>query len=125
VRQFADQRGVELKRIEKILGERRQKRDEQKNEHKDMIERLHPQFMKSKVRHLEMLFDAVDNDSILLKSAFEVYSYSLDKQDLVENIVLIYNQIYKTNVKTMLKSLTIELQLSKADVKRSLFKKYS
>jgi hypothetical protein len=47
--------------------------------------------MKNKVRHLEMLFDAVENDYILLKSAFEVYSYSLDKQDLVENIVLIYN----------------------------------
>lgn len=65
--------------------------------------------MKNKVRHVDLLMDAIDKDSSLLKSSLEVYKYTLDKQDLVENLVLIYNQIYKANVKTMLKSLTIEL----------------
>lgn len=65
--------------------------------------------MKNKVRHVDLLLDAVDKDSLLLKSSLEVYKYTLDKQDLVENLVLIYNQIYRANVKTMLKSLTIEL----------------
>ena len=65
--------------------------------------------MRNKVRHVDLLMDAIDKDSSLLKSSLEVYKYTLDKQDLVENLVLIYNQIYKANVKTMLKSLTIEL----------------
>lgn len=65
--------------------------------------------MKNKVRQVDLLLDALDKDSLLLKSSLEVYKYNLDKQDLVENLVLIYNQIYKANVKTMLKSLTIEL----------------
>lgn len=47
--------------------------------------------MKNKVRHVELLLDAVDKDSLLLKSSLEVYKYTLDKQDLVENLVLIYN----------------------------------
>ena len=35
--------------------------------------------MKNKVKHLDMLLEAVDKDSIFLKSAFEVYKYTLDK----------------------------------------------
>jgi len=61
------------------LVERRQRRDEQKNEYKDIIEKLHLQFMKNKVRHLDMLLEAVDQDSLLIKSAFEVFDYTKDK----------------------------------------------
>jgi hypothetical protein len=47
--------------------------------------------MRNKVKHIDMLLEGVDKDSTFLKSAFEVYKYTLDKQDLVENLVLIYN----------------------------------
>lgn len=35
--------------------------------------------MKDKVKHVDILLDGVDNDSILLKSAFEVYKFAPDK----------------------------------------------
>lgn len=60
--------------------------------------------------------DAIDKDNIMLKSSLEVYDYNLDKQDLVENIQLIYNYILKSNVKSILKANLIELGRSKTDV---------
>ena len=39
---------------------------------------------------MDILLDGVDEDSVLLKSAFEVYYYAPDKQDLVENLIIMY-----------------------------------
>lgn len=63
-----------------------------------------------------MLYEAVDNGYIIIKSVFEVYSFTLDRQDLVENLILAYNQIYKLNVKKLMKSLTLQLKISKSEV---------
>jgi hypothetical protein len=63
--------------------------------------------MRAKVRHLDHLLEAVDNDMPIVKSAFEVFDYTKDKQDLVENLILISNKLQRTNEKTMLKSMTI------------------
>lgn len=60
--------------------------------------------------------DAIDKDNTMVRSSIEVFDYTLDKQDLVENIQLIYNYIMKSNVRSILKANLIQLGRSKTDV---------
>ncbi|CAD8104051.1 unnamed protein product [Paramecium primaurelia] len=92
------------------------KKIDQNNQHKDLIKDICAKFLKSKVKQIDLLMDAIDKDNIMLKSSLEVYDYNLDKQDLVENIQLIYNYILKSNVKSILKANLIELGRSKTDL---------
>ncbi|CAD8172717.1 unnamed protein product [Paramecium pentaurelia] len=92
------------------------KKIDQNNHHEDLIKDICAKFLKSKVKQIDLLMDAIDKDNIMLKSSLEVYDYNLDKQDLVENIQLIYNYILKLNVKSILKANLIQLGRSKTDL---------
>lgn len=51
--------------------------------------------------------DAAERDHIMIKSAFEIFEQTRDLGDLSENLQLIYNQLYKTNVRSILKAVII------------------
>ena len=53
------------------------------------------------------------NESIYIKSAFDIYNYTKDKQDLVENLIVIYNVNYQKIITNTVKNISLQLNLEK------------
>lgn len=42
--------------------------------------------MKNYIKYMDVMIEAVDKDNIIIKSIFEVFNTTLDKQEFIENL---------------------------------------
>ncbi|KAM3129464.1 hypothetical protein pb186bvf_018456 [Paramecium bursaria] len=114
--QFADQKFVELRKIEQDIKNLKANRDERKNEYKNTIIQYNSSLMKNYIKYMDVMIEAVDKDNIIIKSIFEVFNTTLDKQEFIENLQIAYQLLYRQNLRSILKALTIELQKPKTQL---------
>ncbi|EAS02677.2 hypothetical protein TTHERM_00579210 (macronuclear) [Tetrahymena thermophila SB210] len=95
VKNYAIERKQELNEAEQKVRQQKQSINVEQIYMRELIDTFHERLMKD-VDYVDLIYEMIDNDDPLIKSIFEVYNFTKDKQDLAQNTTLLYkHQFFK------------------------------
>jgi len=101
---FAEENYDIIKEYEKLMYENKMINERKHNKRKETIESFEETKLVKEISHMELVYELIDVDHELVHSIFEVFEYTKDKMDFIENLKIVYDFTFRKKIMALLTS---------------------